>query len=248
MSRTSSLARLRLAVTAALVVSFLALALSCTVNQGIVIKADGSGTLTMHVEVSKLLHEYVSSLAEVAGKPLTDNGKLFDVAGIKKDFESRPGITVKKVVTPTPDSMDLELAFASIQNVFSSDPTLKGAGAVTYAESAGKKTVKLHLDRANYSQLSGLFPALKDPVFAGLAPQVNDTVTDAEYLDMIRFSMGDDGPALVKKSFITLTIDPEGEILSQSGGTIGGGAVVFKIPLIRLLVLDKPLDYSVMFK
>jgi hypothetical protein len=75
-------------------------------------------------------------------------------------------------------------------------------------------------------QLSALFPLLKDPVFAQLGPQVNDTISDDDYL----------------------SIDPEGDIISQTGGTVSGGAVTFRIPLLRLLVLDKPLDYSVTFK
>ena len=83
---------------------------------------------------------------------------------------------------------------------------------------------------------------------ASMGPQVNDTISDAEYLDMIKFSLGDEAPGLLKKSFITLTIDPEGEIISQTGGTVSGSSVVFRIPLLRMLVLDKPLDYSVTFR
>jgi hypothetical protein len=81
-----------------------------------------------------------------------------------------------------------------------------------------------------------------------MGPQVNDQISDPEYLEMIKFSLGDEAPGLVQKSFVTITIKPEGQILSQTGGTLSGGAVVFKIPLLRLLVLDKPLDYTVSFK
>ncbi|MGA2477300.1 MAG: hypothetical protein ABSG63_00955 [Spirochaetia bacterium] len=231
------------------VILFALLAMSCSVNQTIMIKSDGSGTLAMRADVSKLLRDYIGSLSEVSGKPAPAAGaNLFDAAAIRKDFETRKGLTVKKAVTPTPTSFDLELSYTSIRDIFASDATLKNAGVMTWSEEAGKKTLKLHLDRTNYTQLSALFPMLKDPAIAGLGPQVNDTITDAEYLDMIKFSLGDDGPGLLKKSFITLTIDPEGEIISQSGGTVNGGTVVFRIPLIRLLVLDKPLDYSVSFK
>jgi hypothetical protein len=227
----------------------LAVLASCTVNQTIAIKSDGSGTLTMHAEVSKLLHEYLVSLAEVAGQTeMLAGGKIFDVASIKKGFESRPGLTVRKVSSPTPDSLDMEIAYRSIQDVFAQDKALTGSGALVYSVSDGKKTIRLHLDRTNYTQLSSLFPMLSDPVFAGMGPQVNDTITESEYLEMIRFSLGDDGPSLLKKSFIVLTIDPEGEILSQTGGTLASGAVTFRIPLLRLLVLDKPLDYAVSFK
>jgi hypothetical protein len=89
---------------------------------------------------------------------------------------------------------------------------------------------------------------LKDPAFSSLAPQVSDTITETEYMDMVQFSLGDAGPAALKKSFITLTIDPEGDIVSQSGGAVKGGTVEFRIPLVRLLVLDTPLEYSVTYK
>jgi hypothetical protein len=239
---------MRIAVRAAVLAALIAL-VSCSVNQTIVIKNDGSGTLAMHAEVSKLLSDYMASLAEVSGKTdMMKGGKVFDVATIRKDFTARPGLTVKKVSAPTPNSLDLEIGYTSLTDVFASDKTIKGSGALVYSESAGTKTIRMHLDRSNYTQLSSLFPLLNDPTVAGMGPQVNDTITDAEYLDMIGFTLGDEGPALVKKSYISLTIDPEGQIISQSGGTVNGGTVTFHIPLIRLLVLDKPLDYSVMFK
>jgi hypothetical protein len=224
-------------------------AVSCTVNQTIAIKDDGSGTLAMRADVSKLLRDYIASLSEVSGKPAPAAGApFFDTAQIRKDFAARPGLTVKKVSTPTPSTLELELGYTSVTDVFASDAALKGAGALTWKDEGDKRTLRLHLDRTNYTQLASLFPLLKDPSIAGLGPQVNDTITDAEYLDMIGFSLGDEGPGLVKKSFVTLTIAPEGQIISQAGGTLSGNTVVFRIPLIRLLVLDKPLDYSVTFK
>jgi hypothetical protein len=217
-------------------------------KQTIVIRSDGSGTLAMHVEVARLLHEYIARLSDVSDKPvLGPGGRYFDAESIRKDFESRPGITVTKAATPSNDAMDLELEFDSIQHVFTQDESLKNSAALAYSESGGKKTISLHVDRSNYPQLARTFPLLASPAFAAFGPQANDATTDDEYLEMVRFSIGDDAPALLKKSFITLTLDPEGEILSQSGGEITGGAVVFRIPLLRLLVLDKPLDYSVTF-
>jgi hypothetical protein len=222
---------------------------SCGVNQTIVIRSDGSGTLAMHVEVSRLLHEYVARLSEVTDKPvLNSGGRFFDAVSLRKDFESRPGITVTKAETPTPDSLDLELSFDSIQDVFAREETLKNTAALAYSESDGKKTIRLHLDRGNYAQLARTFPLLGNPAFAALGPQPNETTSDADYLEMVRFSIGEDAPALLKKSYLTLTLNPEGEIVSQSGGDISGGAVVFRIPLLRLLVLDRPIDCTVTYR
>jgi len=224
------------------------LCVSCSMKQTVVIRSDGSGTLAMHVEVARLLRDYVARLSEVSDKPiLGPGGAFFDAESMRKDFESRPGITVTKAVTPSSDAVDLELTFNSVKDVFAQDESLKSAAALAYSESGGKKTIRLHLDRSNYPQLARTFPLLASPAFSAFGPQQNDTTTDDEYMEMIRFSIGDDAPALLKKSFVTLTLAPEGQILSQTGGEITGGAVVFRIPLVRLLVLDTPLDYSVTF-
>jgi hypothetical protein len=36
--------------------------------------------------------------------------------------------------------------------------------------------------------------------------------------------------------------------VAQTGGTAVPGGVVFRLPLLRVLLLDKPLDYSLTFK
>jgi hypothetical protein len=227
----------------------LLLTVSCTMSNTIIIRGDGSGTVAVRVEISKLFKEYLVSMAEVSGQAeIAKEGKLFDLKEIQKGFEGRPGVTVKRLASPKPESLEVDIAFRSIQEVFASDDALKSAGVITFSQANGAKTVKVHLDRANYKQTSTLFPGLSNPLFEGMGPQANDTITEAEYLEMIKFSLGDEGPALVKKSYIEIAIRPEGEIVSQTGGAVANGTVVFRIPLLRLLVLDKPLDYTVTFK
>jgi hypothetical protein len=236
------------AAAAGLLLAALALA-SCTVNQTLVIADDGSGTLVMHAEVSTLLRDYLSSLAEVSGTPgPLKEGRLFDAAAITKDLQSRPGIVVRKASTPTPVALDLELAFDSLQDAVEGRDQMKSAGMLVLVDAEGQRTLRLHLDRATWGELAALFPPLKDPLVAELGPQGSGQTTDTDYLAMIRFSIGDAAPGLLKKSFVTLTIQPQGEIISQSCGTMSGGAVVFRIPLLRILVLDRPLDYSVTFR
>jgi hypothetical protein len=222
---------------------------SCAVNQTIVVKADGSGTASLRVEVSKILRDYFASLAELSGdEEAAKNGKVFDLIEIRKGFSDRQGITVTRAASPSPDVLEVDFSYKALKDVFSSDAAIKGAGVATFTEADGKKTLKLHLDKKNYAGLSALFPPLSDPVLAGMGPQSDDTVTEEEYLQMIEFSLGAEGPALLKKSFVTLTIKPEGGIVSQTGGAVSGGAVTFKIPLLSILVLDKPLDYSVTYR
>ena len=219
---------------------------SCTVNQSLRIADDGSGTFVMHADVSVLLKDYLVSLAGISGAPgpLKD-GRVFDATAIGRDLQSRPGIVVQKSSSPAPNVLDLEVGFDSLQDLAGTGDAMKDAGAVTIVDEDGRSTLRLHLDRATWSQLARLFPPLRDPLIAELGPQATGKVTDDDYLAMIRFSVGDAAPALLRKSFFTLTIQPPGQILSQSGGTVTDGTVTYRIPLLRVLVLDRPLDYSV---
>ncbi|HVO40701.1 MAG TPA: hypothetical protein VMV03_16840 [Spirochaetia bacterium] len=228
----------------------LAVALTaCSSSQTFVIRGDGSGTMTLHVEVSRLLHDYIVSLGEVSGTSAAPSGdRIFDQEAIRKGFEAQPGVSVDSLSSPGPSVLDASLSFLSLSAIFAGTAGLGASQAVVLSESEGVKTLKIHLDRANYRQVAALFPLLQAPVLQSLGPQVNEKVSNEDYLEMVRFAIGDDGPALVRKSFIVITIRPEGEIVSQSGGTPASGAVVFRVPLLRLLVLDSPLDFSVSFR
>ncbi len=222
---------------------------SCTVGQSVVIKSDGSGTASLRVAISRLLRDYLLSLAEVSGQAdQVKQGRVFDLQEIRKGFAGRQGITIQRLESPSPDTLEMDLGFRSLEDLFVSDPGLAGAGAFTLTQSGGTRTLTMHLDKRTFGHLSALFPVLADPTIAGLGPQPNDTVTEDEYLSMIEFALGAGGPELVKKSFITVTIRPEGQVVSQTGGSLSNGAVSYRIPLLSLLVLSKPLDYSISFR
>jgi hypothetical protein len=221
---------------------------ACSVNQTLVIKADGSGTASVRVVTTKLLRDYVLDLQQATGTPTPAGGSIYDVPKLQKELSARPGITVKKIASPSPDVLEVELAYRSVDEVYGSVESVKKSGILVYAESGGQKSLKVHIDRKNFKDLAAVFPAMNSAAFEGIAPQEQDTITESEYLEMIEFTLGKDGPAAVKASFFDLVVKPEGVIVSQTGGTVANGAVTFRIPLIRLLVLDKPLDYSLSWK
>ena len=109
-------------------------------------------------------------------------------------------------------------------------------------------TLRAHLDRKNFSQLLELAPFLKNPLFEGLGPQENDDATEAEYLELIDLALGR-RRRRGTEGLGHRDHDPvKGQVVAQSGGTVVPGGVLFRIPLLRVLLLDKPLDYSLTFK
>jgi hypothetical protein len=221
---------------------------ACSVNQVLVIKADGSGTTSMRVVTTKLFREYILDLQEVTGIVPAADGSIFDVEKLQKELSARPGLTVKKAASPEPDVLEVELAYRSVEEVYGSVESVKKSGLLVYSEWGGQKSLKVHIDRKNFKELSAVFPVMNNAAFEGIAPQEQDTITESEYLDMIQFTLGPDGPAALKGSFIDLVVKPEGMIVSQTGGKVANGSVTFRIPLIRLLLLDKPLDYALIWK
>ena len=225
------------------------LAFSCTVTQQVFVRSDGSGSVGIHIELKKVFLEYLFTLAEVTGETdMIRDGKVFDVAEVRKAVEERPGVKVTKINTPEPEILEMEFTFDRVDDIFGSEKELQEAGILRFLHSGDTRTLELYLDRGNYRQLSAMFPVLANPIFESLGPQEGDTTTEEEYLEIMAFAFGEEGPDVVRNSHIEVTVRTNGTIVSQRGGTLSGGNVVFRIPLVRVLLLDKPLDYALSFK
>jgi hypothetical protein len=223
-----------------------ALTLGCSVSQRVALEPDGSGTATVRIRLEKILLDYMQDLSEVSGAAPKEKGRIFDVEEIRKGFASRPQVTLTRIESASPERLDMELSFRSIEKLFAAPD--KPQTILTLKKASEGTTLRVHLDRKNFSQLLELAPFLKNPLFEGLGPQENDNATEAEYLELIDLALGDGGSAALKASFIETTVTVKGKVVAQTGGTPVAGGVAFRIPLLRVLLLDKPLDYSLTFK
>jgi hypothetical protein len=236
----------RLIAVLAVAVSVALAALGCAVNQRVALETDGSGTASVQIKMEKILTDYLQDLSDLGGGTAKEKGRIFNVEDIRKGFASRQGVTLTRIDSPSPERLDMELAFTSVEKLFAAAD--KPQTILSLKQGAQGATLRAHLDRKNFSQLLELAPFLKNPLFEGLGPQENDNTTEAEYLELIDLALGDGGAAALKASSIETTIAVKGKVVAQSGGTPVTGGVVFRIPLLRVLLLDKALDYSLTFK
>jgi len=221
-------------------------ALGCAVNQQVALEPDGSGTAVVRIRLEKVLLEYLQDLSEVSGTAPKEKGRIFDVESIRQGFASRQEVTLTRIASPSPERLEMQLAFQSIEKLFAAPD--KPQSILTLKKSPEGTTLRAHLDRKNFSQLLELAPFLKNPLFEGLGPQENDDATEAEYLELIDLALGEGGSAALKAAVIETTIAVKGKVVAQTGGTAVPSGVLFRIPLLRVLLLDKPLDYSLTFK
>jgi hypothetical protein len=237
----------RIALPAFLAALFASFALAgCAVNQRVSLEPEGSGTAVVRIRLEKILMDYLKDLSEVSGAAAQDKGRIFNLEDIRKGFASRPEVTLTRLESPSPDRLEMELAFGSIEKLFAAPD--KPQTILTLKKGPNGTTLRAHLDRKNFSQLLELAPFLKNPLFEGLGPQENDDTTEAEYLELIDLALGEGGSAALKASVIETTILVKGQVVAQTGGSVVNGGVVFRIPLLRVLLLNKPLDYSLTFK
>jgi hypothetical protein len=218
----------------------------CSVSQKVTLEPEGSGSAVVRIRLEKILMDYLIDLSEVSGSAAKDKGRIFDVEEIRKGFASRPEVSLRRIDSASPERLDMELEFRSIEKLFATPE--KPQTILTLKKGSAGTTLSAHLDRKNFSQLLELAPFLKNPLFEGLGPQENDDATEAEYLELIDLALGEGGSAALKASVIETTILVKGKVVSQTGGTLANGGVLFRIPLLRVLLLDKPLDYSLTFK
>jgi hypothetical protein len=224
-----------------------ALSGGCSVTQQVNLEPGGSGTAVVRIRLDWIFTDYIRDLAEVGGQAVKDKERIFNVEEIRKSFASREGVEVRRVESPSRERLELELGFRSLEDLFSGDPKLKAAGILTLTRKADQTVVKVHLDRSNFPRLLEVAPFLKNPLFEGLGPQENDNTTEEEYYQLIDLALGEGGAAALKASSIETTINIKGKLVAQSGGTPSPGGAVFRIPLIRVLLLDKPVDFSITY-
>ncbi|MFA6732306.1 MAG: hypothetical protein WCS07_06165 [Sphaerochaeta sp.] len=124
-----------------------------------------------------------------------------------------------------------------------------GAGANQSLLKVEGKSLTFSLSMDNYSQLVPVIPFLADENFEAFGPVYNQGLSEADYLEMISFMLGEEGPPAIEQSFITLRIETPGPITTFTGGKkISDQVYEFSFPLIDFLLLAKPITFSVQWQ
>lgn len=228
-----------------ILLSFSLVMISCNVQQDISIAVNGSGSTGLMVELEPVFLYYILDLAEAFSDPDSQEEiDIFEIKEIEKQINEKPGAFVKKIVSPNQRTLHISFQYSDLRKLLTAgDDTVQDI--ITFSSRNGVNKIHFHLEKSNYSNLTDLFPVLKNEVFENLAPQLDEDIPAAEYLDIIEFAMGEDGPGAVMSSEINIKVKVQGRIVSQKGGKVKDGAVLFTIPLLRVCLLNQPLDFEV---
>ncbi len=222
--------------------------LSCTMKQEIFLAADGSGTSSMEINLKSFVLPTIEDLAEVS--PDVDPDELLSPEKITESMLENPEISNVKASRPLKNRLLIDFDFGNIEDLFAqTEDDVQESGLIKIENFGNQKKLTLTINKDTYSGFSNIIPNIDDPTMAALAPDPDMEITESEYLDMIEFFFGDDGPGGILDSMLTLVLNVDGTIVNLQGGRkLSENAVEFNVPLIRILLLDTNLVYSITYK
>lgn len=221
---------------------------SCSIQQEIFLDASGGGEYTGTFRVSQDMADYLEELASLTTSS-SEEFTLFETDKIKEDLEKdQSGVHVTAVTVDDPNTLRVALTFDSLESLLESQEA-QAAKIIRFTELAdGSKKVHIRLDRENYEHLDALFSEEQKIVMDTFGPKENEGLSEEEYLEMMSYALGEQGSDLLRASIIETRVKVKGTLLDQKGGVREGDTVVFRIPLLRFLLLDEILEYQLTFR
>ncbi|MDA3811581.1 MAG: hypothetical protein PF518_14780 [Spirochaetaceae bacterium] len=220
---------------------------SCSMKQEIFLKKEGSGTASIEIRLKSFVIPTIEDLAEVS--PDIDPDDLLSPEKITESLLKNPEVSNVNAVRPLKHVIKIDMDFGKIENLFEqTEDEIKSSGLIEIEDLGDSKKLTLTVNKDTYRGFSSIIPNIDDPTMSALAPDPDMEISEGEYLDMIEFFFGDDGPAGILDSMMDIIIKVDGTVTDQRGGEkLNKSTVEFKIPLIRILLLDKNLVYSVTY-
>lgn len=212
---------------------------SCTVTESLSIEGAG-GTSSAEVHVEPFFIDVLADFAEFLPEDSSDiMDSSFD--GFVSELERKGAVNSPSYVKAGSNDYTLTFSYDSISQ-FAGAYKLEGQTLLSQKE----HSFSFYLDIGNYDELKSLVSFLNDPNFEVYGPEYNQGMSEEDYLDMIYFLLGEEGPEAIRNGLITLIIEVPGTVTGTvNAEMVDGSTVKASFPLIDLLLLAEPISFSV---
>lgn len=217
---------------------------SCNAAVDAGIRADGSARLGIAAEVPPVLGAKLRKLSGAAPE-----APLFDEAAVRSSAKGRPGLSVVSLAPTGNDGLKAEFAASSLK-ALAAEPELASSGLLTYSEGPGWAELRVRLARGGGREALDLFPFVDPYLVEALSPPAleEDPVTADEYRQMLKSVLGDKALAALETTSLGLRIQAPAAVLSSGGGSLSGTELRVALPVMELLVLEKPVEFWLRWK
>lgn len=238
--------RLRIASIPLLVAVVLAF-IGCSAEQTVVLDADGAGEARVSITLDPVFEAYLTDVN--AGMGASEDAPLFDQVAIEAAFAQRPGVSLRSISIPRRGSLELDLAFESVEHVLA----LQGHDLtrfLRFERTQSFRRVAAEIDRSaieHFTGLSGIDPLVVESL---LPPE--PAMSRREYQDHLAWALEEytrDRPLerVFSDSLVVTLLQPAGTVVRMEGGVRRDEGVEFTTPLVDAAVSPTPLRYSLVF-
>jgi len=218
---------------------FLAVLVSaCSAGLDAKLDSNGSASLSARVTVPGPVAKKLRALSDVP--PTTP---FFDAAAVRKALLARKGMASASAWCPDPDSLAITASIADLGSLLAA-PDI--AGIVNLDAEGGTRRLSIRLSRDRSRDILALLPGIDPDLVDALSPPAlgGGDYTKSEYRDALAAILGTNALPSLDAAAVDVSVTAPGEIVAHSGGRTEGSAWSASIPLLDLLVLEKPVEFS----
>jgi hypothetical protein len=218
------------------------LLLSCSGQADVAIRQNGAAEISLEFSLGAHSAALLRSFSALMG---ARTGPVLDGPALAASISGAPGVAGAELANRDPASIGGSITLTRIDEFlrFPAAPN-EGLPFITW-DRAGK--LAFFLDRETSPVLMALFSAeAGDYLSALMAPcATGDPLSREEYAALLGSVYGRALADEVSAARVGLSVEVPGTITAVRGGDFRGRRARFEIPLLDLLVLDRPLHYEV---
>ncbi|MDR1787120.1 MAG: hypothetical protein LBR16_01500 [Treponema sp.] len=210
------------------------------------LRAGGAGELRIEASFGKGIYGLARSFAAFSGD--SAGAAVLDAERINRSLRARPGVSSSSLVNSSPQTLAGTVTISALAELLNANQ----AAGVTFTEkntgkAAPSGALKVTLDRASAPQLLSLFAEeLSDYLAMLLAPiATGEALSRQEYLETLRSIYSGAVADEIAAARVTVSLRFPSAVKAVSGGAASGRSASFDIPLLDILVLDKPCVFEV---
>ncbi len=232
----------------------------CSARQEVELKADGSGSTTVRIDLHPIFVQYLRDLTAglssegtgAQGSPEEESFKVFDELKIAAAFARTEGATLQDFRRTAPGHIKLSASFENPAEVLPSPEQEGVLPVIEFQEEGGIRSLSFSLNSENVSSLYSLLGLQEQQTMITFGPQP-DPLSEPEYIDMMVYALGtyaerDELERALRSQNLHIVVQVEGQILSAQGFSVRDGRAEATIPFLRPATLEQPLEFGLRWR
>ncbi len=227
----------------ALLVLVILILTGCTVTETLSFNRTGGGKSSADINVEPFFIEVLEDFGEFLpqGEQSIMDSAMSGFASQLDKSTSTESVTFRRIEE---NHYDITFSYSNLSSLVV-DLGATNQSIVTETNNS----FRFYVDINNYDELTKVVPFLADPNFEVYGPEYNQGTTEEDYLDMIYYLLGEEGPDAIKNGLVTIRLKTPGTITQVNGAKrISSTEAEFTFPIIDFLLLNKPITFSVSWR